>query len=166
MLPHWAELSRNENAAPKLSRIARPHGVTLLTLGARATEPEGQYMNDDDPILLREAELRQAQLTSDVELLDRLLDDALVFTTLEGLVVGKADDLNLHRSGRLHITKMDPSDRRVVRLGSTVVVSVRMDAEATFDGQAMRGALRYTRVWCERPDGWRVVAGHMSSVPS
>jgi len=123
-------------------------------------------MTGEDPILEYEAELRQAQLRSDVEALDRLLDDALVFTTLEGTVVGKADDLSIHRSGRLRITKMEPGDRHIVRLGSTVVVSVRMEAEATFDGVPARDALRYTRLWHERPDGWRVVAGHMSVVPA
>jgi ketosteroid isomerase-like protein len=118
----------------------------------------------DDPILACEAALRQAQLDGDVAALDRLIDDALVFTTLEGTVVGKADDLDLHRSGRLRITRMDPSDRHVLRLGTTAVVSVRMEAAAIVDGVAVSGAMRYTRVWCERQDGWRVVAGHMSHV--
>lgn len=123
-------------------------------------------MAGDDPILEYEEALRQAQLRSDVEALDRLLDDALVFTSLEGTVVGKADDLAIHRSGRLRITRMDPGDRHIVRLGSTVVVNVRMEAEATFDGVPARNALRYTRVWHERPGGWRVIAGHMSVVPA
>ena len=123
-------------------------------------------MADDDPILEQEAALRQAQLRGDVEALDRLLDDALVFTTLEGTVVGKADDLNIHRSGRLRITRMDPGERHILRLGSTVVVSVRMEAEATIDGVPARNALRYTRVWHKRSGEWRVVAGHMSVVPT
>jgi len=123
-------------------------------------------MPADDPILTGETALRQAQLDGDVAALDRLLDEALQFTGLDGQVVGKADDLSLHRSGRLRITKMDPSDRKVLRLGSIAVVSVGMDAAATIDGVAMSGPLRYTRVWCERPDGWRVVAGHMSAMPS
>ncbi len=119
---------------------------------------------NDDPILACEAELRQAQLTDDVTALDRLLDDALVFTTLDGAIASKSDDLTLHRSGRLRITRMDPSDEYILRLGAAVVVSVRMEAEATIDGVEVRGPLRYTRVWCERPTGWQVVAGHMSTV--
>lgn len=118
----------------------------------------------DDPILAYEAELREAQLTSDVAALDRLIDDDLVFTTLEGAVVDKQYDLELHRSGRLKISRLDLGARRVLRFGTIVVVSVRMDATATFDGVVMDGALQYTRVWCEKPDGWRVVAGHMSAV--
>jgi hypothetical protein len=119
----------------------------------------------DDPILAAEAALRAAQLAGDVGALDRLLDDGLVFTGLDGAVVGKADDLALHRSGRLKVTRMDPSDTRIVRLGPVAVVSVRMDAVAVVDGAAVGGPLRYTRVWREAPAGWRVVAGHMSAVP-
>jgi hypothetical protein len=118
----------------------------------------------DDPILACEEELRQAQLAGDVGALDRLLGDDLVFTTLDGTVVGKAADLALHRSGALHILRMDPGDRHVLRLGPVAVVCVRMEAAARIDGAVVSGPLRYTRVWCERPGGWEVVAGHMSVV--
>src|SRR5690606_23834959 len=46
-----------------------------------------------------EERLRIAQLESDVAELARLLDDELMFTALDGSVVGKRDDLELHRSG-------------------------------------------------------------------
>lgn len=118
----------------------------------------------DDPILMREAELRAAMMTNDVEALDRLLDDDLVFTALDGSVVGKQEDLEAHRARRLRLTRMEPTDVRVVRCGTTVVVNVEVDHEGTWDGTPVGGRLRYTRVWCERPGGWRIVAGHMSAV--
>jgi ketosteroid isomerase-like protein len=123
-------------------------------------------MTIDDEILACEAELRQAQLTGDVAILDRLLDDVLVFTSFDGTLATKSDDLSLHRSGRLRITRMDPADRRLLHLGATSVVSVLMQAEALVDGVAVAAAMRYTRVWHKRPDGWRLVAGHMSPVPA
>jgi ketosteroid isomerase-like protein len=119
----------------------------------------------DDPILAREAELREAILANDVAALNRLIDDALVFTTLEGTVIGKQDDLDAHRARRLRLTRLEPSDRRVLRCGTTAIVCVRMELKGTWDGAPVGGALRYTRVWCERPDGWRVIAGHMSGAP-
>jgi ketosteroid isomerase-like protein len=61
---------------------------------------------------------------------------------------------------------MDPADRQLLHLGATAVVSVRMNAEAIMDGAALTATLRYTRVWHKRPDGWRLVAGHMSTVPA
>jgi ketosteroid isomerase-like protein len=118
----------------------------------------------DDPILAREEELRAAMLTNDVAALDRLIDDALMFTTLEGDVVGKQFDLDAHRARRLRLTRLEPSDRRILHCGTTAVVSVRMEIAGTYDGNPVGGALRYTRIWCERPDGWRILAGHMSVV--
>jgi ketosteroid isomerase-like protein len=121
-------------------------------------------MSVDDQILACEAELRNAQLTGDVAVLDRLLDDLLVFTNIDGTLSSKSDDLSLHRSARLRITRMDPSDRQLLHLGATSVVSVRMNADAVMDGVAVTATLRYTCIWHRRPDGWRLVAGHMSTV--
>jgi ketosteroid isomerase-like protein len=123
-------------------------------------------MSIDDEILACEAELRHAQLTGDVAVLDRLLDDLLVFTNIDGTLASKGDDLSLHRSGRLRITRMDPTDRQLLHLGATSVVSVRMNAEAVMDAVPVTATLRYTRIWHKRPDGWRLVAGHMSTVPA
>ena len=123
-------------------------------------------MTVDEEILACEAELRQAQLAGDVAVLDRLLDDRLLFTNIDGTLAGKSDDLSLHRSGRLRITKMDPSDMRVTHLGDTSVVSVRMDAEAVINNAPVSATLRYTRVWNKRSGSWRLVAGHMSTVPA
>jgi hypothetical protein len=122
-------------------------------------------VSSNHPILLYETQLREAQLAGDVNALDRLIDNALIFTTLEGTVVGKTDDLDLHRSGQLRITRMNPIEHHIVDLGTTVVVAVKMDAGASVDGAVFSGKLRYTRVWCERAGGWRVIAGHMSVVP-
>ncbi|MFN2637556.1 MAG: nuclear transport factor 2 family protein [Gemmatimonadaceae bacterium] len=111
-----------------------------------------------------ESALRAAQLTSDFAALDRLVDDALVFTGPDGAVYGKADDLKGHRDGMIRITRLEPSEERVQEFGSIAVVSVRMQMSGTFRGEAFSGPFRYTRVWCQRPDGWRVVAGHVSAV--
>jgi hypothetical protein len=96
-------------------------------------------MNIAEEILACEEELRGAQLSSDVAALDRLLDDALVFASLDGTLVTKNDDLSLHRSGRLRITRMEPVDRHMTHLGETTVVSVRMDAAAILDGVSLAG---------------------------
>ncbi len=123
-------------------------------------------MSMDEEILACEGELRQAQLSGDTGILDRLLDDALVFTSFDGTLAAKSDDLSLHRSGRMRITRMDPCDYHMLHLGATSVVSVLMNAEAILDGVPVAAAMRYTRVWHKRPEGWRLVAGHMSTVPA
>lgn len=116
---------------------------------------------------LRAAEdaLRRAQLAGDADALDRLVDDALVFTGPDGLLYGKADDLAAHREGWVRITHLVPSEERVIALGDGVaVLSVRMEMAGTFRGAPFAGPMRYTRVWRATADGWRVVAGHVSAV--
>src|SRR4030081_256766 len=111
-----------------------------------------------------ESALRQAQLAGDVRELDRLVDDALVFTGPNGAVYGKKDDLDAHRRGLVRITRLEPSEERIQRFGNIAVVSVRMEMSGTFEGETFAGPFRYTRVWRARADGWRIVAGHVSAV--
>jgi ketosteroid isomerase-like protein len=113
-----------------------------------------------------EAALRQAQLTSDVRELDRLVDDSLIFVGPNGAVYGKQDDLDAHRRGLIRITRLDPSEERIQVFGDIAVVSVRMEMSGLFEGAAFAGPFRYTRVWRAHADGWRIVAGHVSAITS
>jgi ketosteroid isomerase-like protein len=117
-----------------------------------------------DSLKACEAALRQAQLTSDVQELDRLVDDALVFTGPNGAIYGKQDDLDAHRRGSIRITRLEPSEERIQRFGHIAVVSVRMEMAGTFEGAAFAGPFRYTRVWRAQAGSWRIVAGHVSAV--
>ena len=120
--------------------------------------------HDDAALHACESALRRAQLAGDVAALDRLVDDALVFTGPDGLLYGKQDDLDAHRQGWVRITRLEPSEERVQRFGDVAVIVVRMEMAGTFWGEPFAGTFRYTRVWCARPDGWRIVAGHVSAV--
>ena len=121
-------------------------------------------MRTDDALRAAEAALRQAQLTNDTEALDRLLDESLVFTGPDGALYGKADDLHAHRERWLRLTRLEPGEERVQRFGRIAVVSVRMEMAGSFKGAPLGGSYRYTRIWCKRPEGWRIVAGHVSAV--
>jgi ketosteroid isomerase-like protein len=121
-------------------------------------------IGSDDSLHACETALRQAQLAGDVAMLDRLVDDELVFTGPDGAVYGKSDDLDAHREGWVRVTRLDPSEERIQRFGSIVVVSVRMEMAGTFRDLPFAGPYRYTRVWRKHGDGWRVVAGHVSVV--
>jgi hypothetical protein len=121
-------------------------------------------MTTDDSLLASEAALRRAQLAGDVAELDRLLDDELVFTGPDGALYSKADDLDAYRAGMVSIKRLEASEERVQRFGSIAVVTVRMDMSGSFKGEPFSGPFRYTRIWCARPEGWRIVGGHVSAV--
>ncbi|HET7598658.1 MAG TPA: nuclear transport factor 2 family protein [Gemmatimonadales bacterium] len=118
----------------------------------------------DDALLAAEAALRQAQLGNDTAALSRLLDDDLVFTGPDGAIYDKDDDLHAHHERWLRLTRLEPSDERIQQFGAIAVVSVRMEMAGSFKGAPFAGPYRYTRVWCRRREGWRVVAGHVSAI--
>ena len=114
-----------------------------------------------------ESELRMAQLQSDDAALDRLIDDALLFTGPDGVLATKADDLALHREGLVRFTSHEPRDIQFLTVtNDVVVVALRTRLEGRLYDTDFTGDVRYTRVWARRGDVWRVVAGHVSAVAS
>ncbi|MCB0166240.1 MAG: nuclear transport factor 2 family protein [Anaerolineae bacterium] len=117
-------------------------------------------------IIEYEERLRAAQLSSDTDELDLLLDEAIIFSALDGSIGRKEDDLNLHRSPDFRITKMEVIERDIVSFDTTVVVNVVMDASAVFGEEAQHEKIRYIRVWHQFSEGWRLIAGSMRAVGS
>jgi ketosteroid isomerase-like protein len=114
-----------------------------------------------------EEQLRVAMLASDVEKLDLLLSDTLLFINQVGMRLTKDDDLSAHRSGLLMIEKLDSRGDRIVRpLGDTVIVCLTVDLAGKYAGQPFEGTFAYSRVWHRKHEGWQVEAGHCSNVMS
>lgn len=117
-------------------------------------------------VIEAEEHLRQAQMHSDVVVLDELISPELIFTGHVGQLVGKEDDLALHRARVLHLEKSEASDERIQLHDSFAVVSVLMHLVGTYEGTPIDQHMRYTRVWSLSSDGKvQLVAGHMSEVP-
>lgn len=117
-------------------------------------------------ILRLEDRLRAAMLRSDVDELDELIDDRLVFVGPDGLVYGKEDDLALHRSGEQRLRRLELREFGIeVHAGSAVVATVT-DLEGSFRGHGFAGRYRYLRVWSRSGLDWRVIAGSVCSVSS
>jgi hypothetical protein len=112
-----------------------------------------------------EERLWRAQLSADVETLDALIADDLLFTGISGALETKAGDLEQHRSGALKITKLDLLEFRVRAIPGGAMTSVKMDAAALIAGKLTTAILRYTRIWISEGDRWQIAGGHMSMVP-
>ncbi|MFC5819369.1 nuclear transport factor 2 family protein [Nonomuraea harbinensis] len=111
---------------------------------------------------LRDAErrLQAAQLAGDVEALDRLLDDRLIFT-FGGNVATKADDLELHRTRAQVLTKVAEEELTVLADGHTGVTWFLGTVEGTVSGTPFAARMRYTRTWLYGEEhGWRIIAVH------
>ncbi|HEU4562542.1 MAG TPA: nuclear transport factor 2 family protein [Longimicrobium sp.] len=121
----------------------------------------------DPEIVALEERLRAAQLAADVEALDSLISNALLFTGPDGQLATKADDLAAHRSGAVRFRAHEPEELRVRRIGADVAVAaLRARLAVEVAGTRVEGTWRYTRVWAREDDGqWRVTGGHVSEVP-
>lgn len=110
-------------------------------------------------VIASERNLLEAIRTSDVELLDKLLHDALLFNSPTGETVTKAIDLENYRSGNINLHMVESSDQVLSAIGDNVVVAVTVEIKGNYLGQEIDGKFRYLRVWKQFKNGWRVIAG-------
>lgn len=115
-------------------------------------------------IIELEEKLRLAMLNSNVEELDKLIADTLVFTLPTGDVINKEFDLNAHRSGIQKLIMLEQSEQNIQYYDNFAVVTVKADIEGTFNDNPIGGLCTYTRVWANIGGEWQVVAGHVSEV--
>jgi hypothetical protein len=130
-----------------------------------ADDAQANAETSPDPVDdLRAAELRlqQAQLTSDVDELDRLLHPDLTFVGPDGALSDKATDLAVHRSGAMSLELLEPEDlvAQVIDAVGVTVLTARL--KGSYEGQPFDGRMRYTRTWVNDGEGWRIVAAHAS----
>ncbi len=120
--------------------------------------------SDISEIVHLETALRQAMLDSDVDKLDDLMSDDLIFTDHTGALRGKQNDIQAHRSGMLKINELEPLNQIVRRSGDTAVVSACLAIKGTFGDAAFSEFFRFTRVWAKQETHWSIVAAHSSVV--
>jgi ketosteroid isomerase-like protein len=120
----------------------------------------------DTEIRQHEEALRVAMLNSNVEALDSLIADDLIFVGPAGEIFSKQDDLALHRSGRQKLTSAEWRSVEISLRDQASVTSVTAALEGTFDGAAFSGHFRYCRLWVKAATGWQVLGGSVIALPS
>ena len=140
----------------------------LVTNYPELFEMLNQYnpMDTVQQIEALEARLIAAMKASNIPELHELLADGLIFTNQNGHLVNKADDINMHQSGKLEIYSLETSAQLITVYDDVAVVSVVQDLGGDFDGHTYAGIFRYTRVWTLLDGKWQVIAGHVSQLVS
>jgi ketosteroid isomerase-like protein len=111
-----------------------------------------------EQIIQAEEQLQQAMLNSDIEVLDKLLDDDLIFINHVGQKLSKQDDINAHKSGMLKITGITTHQRTIQLEDNVAVVTVNLTINGSYGGSAASGVFIFLRVW-HRSASWRVLSG-------
>lgn len=108
--------------------------------------------------------LLQAMLAHDVEKLDALLHDDLLFITPDGQTVTKAMDLDAHRKGLMAIERITTVIEQINIIGDNAVVTLVMDTKGKMIDMPIEGKFRYIRVWKKLGDGFKVIGGSCTAL--
>lgn len=118
--------------------------------------------------LIRELENRliEAMKASNIQELNALLADDLIFTAHTGQIFRKEDDINAHSSGNIKIFSIETSEQ-VIRIEDNVaIVSVLMEISGSFFDNTEVGFFRFTRIWKLNGAQWQIIAAHSTQVIS
>lgn len=100
-----------------------------------------------EDVLALETSLQAAMESSDVAALDELIHDDLVFLNHEGRLVSKAEDLAMHRSGRLRFDRIDRTTLAASDYGNGGMVLASCALEGMADAQPFQVTLLFLRTW-------------------
>lgn len=104
-------------------------------------------------------------VVSDVAALDSILDEDYVAITAAGMLRNKEQTLNAFRTGKLHITSLELSDRKFRFYGKTALVNGRADATGTTAEGDMTGNYRYTQVYVYSvKNGWKLASFEINRI--
>jgi len=118
---------------------------------------------NNETIITLEKKLESAMLTSDVEILDKLLDDRLVFTNHVGQQTTKQMDLEAHRSGAVKIDSINQSNQSVNLFENVAIVTVLSEICGLFGDVRSTVKIHFTRVWQKiNNKEFKLIAAHSS----
>lgn len=128
------------------------------------TRRKGGLKMNQARVIEYEEMLRSAILSNNIELLEELLSDELIFVNHLGEWLSKEEDINAHRSKSLDIAGMEVLEQEV-KLFQELAVTVTKVAlnGALATGESIGGEYSYTRVWKDVEGKLKVVSCHCSS---
>jgi len=112
-----------------------------------------------------ELDWRQAQITNNISVVERLLADDYLGISANGTLETKADALAQRRSGTVRISSIDPDNVKVRVYGETAVVTSRVDVVGHDGDRDISGRYHYTRVYNHRSGEWKIVSFEASRIP-
>lgn len=110
-------------------------------------------------ILAQEEKLYSAIKDGNINLLDELLHQDLLFIVPSGEVITKKIDLDTYRDGKLKISELLPTAENLNIIDDVAVVTVIMEIKGEFDQVPFEAKYRYIRFWKQFDDGIKVIGG-------
>lgn len=119
-----------------------------------------------DIIEAKEELLYSAILNSDLETLDKLMHQDMLFVNQAGQIITKDMDLATYRSGNLVIDVLKTSDRQVRIIEDVALVTVKVIIAGKFNLRQFKNAFQYTRLWKQTDEGCKIISGSCITIPA
>jgi ketosteroid isomerase-like protein len=129
----------------------------------------------DMDIVALEERLTDATRRVDIDALNRIYADDIIFTGVTGVICDKKGIMDEALRGAAArqspssaaspaVVAYEKDDLRTVRHGATAVSSFRFSITIRGDGQEVTRRYRSTNVWMKREDQWQVVAAQTAAL--
>jgi ketosteroid isomerase-like protein len=144
--------------------------VSVFALAASAIPPQtgmrlAQRHESRHEIDQLEEAWRNAVLKANTAALDALLADDYIAITPSGTLQSKEQTLANLRSGLIHFTAIEFSDRKLRFYGATALVTSRAEVSGATPAGDLSGSYRYTRVYVRDERGkWKIVSFEASRI--
>lgn len=116
-------------------------------------------MTREEQIIECENRLLQAMKTGDIEVLNELIHDNLVFNIPTGQTITKVVDIENYHSGVLKVSEILATNQIIKSVDDISTVAVTLYLKAKYADQIVDGKFRYLRVWKLVGKSWKVIAG-------
>jgi ketosteroid isomerase-like protein len=145
--------------------IAAALALVISTSLVYAGQPKTKKHENRHEIEQLEEAWRSAVLKADTTAMSTLLSDDYIAITANGTLQTKAETLANLRSGRVRLTSLDISDRKLRFYGQTALVTSLAEVAGTNAEGDVTGSFRYTRVYVRDPQGkWKIVSFEASRI--
>jgi ketosteroid isomerase-like protein len=128
--------------------------------------PELAGVTENDAVLAADAARLHALIAADVDALERVLSDDLVFVHANGRQDDKHGYLAYCRSGHVHYRAIARREPTLKIAGDVAVLCAAADMDVTMNGEPRSATARYMSVWTKSAGAWKLLAIDMVRPPA
>ena len=107
-----------------------------------------------------------AMIAADVETLDAILADGLVYTHTTGRVETKAEFLESLKSGTVSYDKVEIIDNAIRIAGDVASSTGAAEMSVSTPTRSMSFAIRFVEVYVRNGEGWQLIAWQSTRIPT
>lgn len=104
-----------------------------------------------------EDQLIEAMRTSNIEALDNLIADNLLFINHEGTRVTKAQDIEMHAAGTIKIETIEHEALHITEYENCSIADAVITIRGKYAGQELSARFHHLRTWAKLNSRWQVI---------